>query len=415
MSGASLPAFAGGNGSGYGAGVPVSRNMSSQNRHSNDMLLGADGTSGTKELPRPIPAPSGGERGGSLATTPTNTLSSVARAAMTSSALRAQAQVGDASGQRLVKLGYGSADDAGYASSDSKSGTPSPRSRVQVSRVSAHRHRSPRMRQSSISDNGHGSTVSFNLIVLAKSALLRIATADMPLVVSTVIEILQSNSESTSVRERRGALQLIGLVAQKYPRQVHPHLEGIASAIVQAIEPKRATVRKLLIAAAGAALQGLVRAYPWVSFHPESQCLAVGCIDGRCTTYDLRTATRTAVYDGGAGCPVAAVAISPQGDRVASFTLGNGMLSIWDPSPSALAMFARSLFWSATSEIGGGAAESQSSGSVTPSKTMNIPAEYLEQVGDLSATSAMAVAKLTWTADRTVLLQIQEASFSLSV
>ncbi|KAJ2350559.1 hypothetical protein GGH91_000017 [Coemansia sp. RSA 2671] len=340
---------------------------------------------------------------------------------MTSSALRAHAQTGEGSRPRLSKLGYGTDEDVSNTSGDSKSGTPSPRPRAQGQRVSAHRHRSPRTRQSSIGDNGagsQGSTVSFNLIVLAKSALLRIAAADMPLVSSTVVEILQSNSESGSIRERRGALQLVGLVAQKYPRQLHPHLEGIAAAIVQAIEPKRATVRKLLIAAAGAALQGLVRAYPWVSFHPESQCLAVGCIDGRCTTYDLRTATRTAVYDGGAGCPVAAVAISPLGDRVASFTLGNGMLSIWDPAPSALAMFARSLFWSATSELVGGgsnAAESQASGSVTPSKTMKIPAGYLEHVGEITASSAMAVTKLTWTADRTVLLQIQEASFSLSV
>ncbi|KAJ2743131.1 hypothetical protein GGI20_003982 [Coemansia sp. BCRC 34301] len=373
MSGASLPALA----SSYGTGVPVSRNLSNQVGNNSDSLLGSGGS---RELPRPIPAPSGGERGGSLATTPTNTLSSVARAAMTSSALRAQAQASDGRGQRLAKLGYGTDDEAGSTSSDGKGGTHSPRSRGQGQRISVHRHRSPRTRQSSTGDNGldgHGSTVSFNLIVLAKSALLRIATADMLLVSRTVIEILQSGNEGSSVRERRGALQLIGLVAQKYPRQVHPHLEGIAAAIVQAIEPKRATARKLLIAAAGAALQGLVRAYPWVSFHTESQCLAVGCIDGRCTTYDLRTATRTAVYDSGAGCPVAAVAISPHGDRVASFTLGNGMLSIWDPSPSALAMFARSLFWSATSELvgsGGGAADSQLSGSVTPSKTMMIPA-----------------------------------------
>ncbi|KAJ2486938.1 hypothetical protein IWW37_005435 [Coemansia sp. RSA 2050] len=412
MSGASLPALAGG-----GAGIPVSRNLSNQTRNVNDSLLGS-----SKELPRSIPAPSGGggERGGSLATTPTNTLSSVARAAMTSSALRAHAQAGEGSRPRLSKLGYGTDEDVSNISGSDKSGTPSPHLRAQGQRVAAHRHRSPRTRQSSIGENSagsHGSTVSFNLIVLAKSALLRIAAADMPLVSSTVVEILQSNSENGSIRERRGALQLVGLVAQKYPRQLHSHLEGIAAAIVQAIEPKRATMRKLLISAAGAALQGLVHAYPWVSFHPESQCLAVGCIDGRCTTYDLRTATRTAVYDGGAGCPVAAVAISPQGDRVASFTLGNGMLSVWDPAPSALAMFARSLFWSATSELGGGssAAEPQSSGSVTPSKTMKIPAGYLEHVGEISASSAVAIAKLAWTADRTVLLQIQEASFSLSV
>ncbi|KAJ1838994.1 hypothetical protein LPJ57_010971, partial [Coemansia sp. RSA 486] len=212
--------------------------------------------------------------------------------------------------------------------------------------------------------DGVGSTVSFSLVVLAKSALLRISADDIGLVASTVANILQSGE---SVRERRGALQLIGLVAQKYAVLLYPFLEPLVAAIVQAIEPKHATARKTLIGAAGAALQGLVRAYPWVSFHPESQCLAVGCIDGRCTTFDLRTATRTAVYDSQTAAPVAAVAISPRGDRVASFVLGSGLLSIWDPSPSALAMFARSLFWPASDD---GASSEPSSGTVTPAKTM---------------------------------------------
>ncbi|KAJ2237191.1 hypothetical protein GGI13_008435, partial [Coemansia sp. RSA 455] len=166
MSGASLPALAGG----YGTGTPISRNMSNQVRNANDSLLGG-GSSSSREPPRPIPAPSGGERGGSLATTPTNTLSSVARAAMTSSALRAHAQAGEGSRPRLPKLGYGTDEDVGNTSGDSKAGTPSPpRPRAQGQRVSAHRHRSPRTRQSSVGDSSvgsHGSTVSFNLIVLA--------------------------------------------------------------------------------------------------------------------------------------------------------------------------------------------------------------------------------------------------------
>ncbi|KAJ2776735.1 hypothetical protein GGI15_004754, partial [Coemansia interrupta] len=274
-----------------------------------------------------------------------------------------------------------------------------------------HSSRSPRPRNISVGDDASsvGHTVSFSLVVLAKSALLRISTSDISLITSTASSILRHGD---NLAERRGALQLIGLVAQKYPVLLYPYLEGLAATIVQAIEPKHATARKQLIGAAGAALQGLVRTYPWVSFHPESQCLAVGCIDGRCTTFDLRTATRTAVYDSQAAAPVVAVAISPRGDRVASFTLGNGVLSIWDPSPSALAMFARSLFWSAADN---GEASDASSGTVGASKTMTIPAEFLGQTEELVISSMMELAKLTWTADQTVLLQIHDASFSLSL
>ncbi|KAJ2888001.1 hypothetical protein FB639_000939 [Coemansia asiatica] len=320
---------------------------------------------------RPSHARAANEAAGTAGFAPTNTMSSVARAAVTSSAMRAM------------------------------------------------HHRRTRSRHKSIGEKSDsvGSTVSFSLVALAKSALLRISADDIALVASTISGILQA---SESIRERRGALQLIGLVAQKYAVLLYPFLDALVAAIVYAIEPKHATMRKMLIGAAGAALQGLVSAYPWVSFHPESQCLAVGCIDGRCTTFDLRTATRTAVYDSLAKAPVAAVAISPRGDRVASFVLGSGLLSIWDPSPSALAMFARSLFWTASDD---GASSEPGSGTVTPSKTMVIPSDFLRNkdevsmasLMDVSMASLMDVAKLTWTADQTVLLRIHEASFSLSL
>ncbi|KAJ1734426.1 hypothetical protein LPJ61_001075 [Coemansia biformis] len=215
---------------------------------------------------------------------------------------------------------------------------------------------------------GHGrgceTGVSFALVGLAKAALLRICATDMGLVVMTVCEMLQG--PGLGVDERRQALQAVGVVVHKYPAQLGAHVEAVAGAIVAAIDPKRASVRRRLIGAAGAALQALVRAYPWVSFHADTQCLVVGCSDGRCVAFDLRTATRTAVFDSGART-VAAVAIAPRGDRVTSFALGNGTLSVWDPSPSALAMFARSLFGP-----GDGA-----DGSVAPTKSMAIPAGFL--------------------------------------
>lgn len=353
-------------------------------RHSSSDNNGPEG-----EKPRPIPQPSGNNsKGGSLATTPTNAMPSLARTAVTQSAFQAQQQ-----------------------QQQHQSNNSEDQQQPQL-----------RSRRLNIGDSGGGTMVSFNLIVLAKSALLRITAAETSLVVSTLTglfpqtttSVAAGSSDTTSslkeecgstIRERRGALQLVGLVAQKYPTHIYPYLDTLVSAIVRAIEPKRATTRKLLIGPAGAALQGLVKAYPWVSFHPESQCLAVGCIDGRCTAYDLRTATRTAVFDGGAASPVAAVAIAPQGDQVASFTLGDGMLSIWDPAPSAIAMFARSLFDSGRSL----------DAAVTAGKSMKIPAGYLDHAAELPISSVMAVAKLSWTGKQTVLLQIHEASFSLSV
>ncbi|KAJ2092186.1 hypothetical protein IW138_001253 [Coemansia sp. RSA 986] len=404
-----------------GASMPALGSMvaAQSQRHTSRARTPADGAS---EVPRPIPVPGGhgrGGSGGSLAATPTETLSSVARAAMTTAAWRAhgdhrQAEV-PAQQQQQPKPG----------SYDARGAVPSRRPL---------RSRAASMAGADISGGG---AVSFNMIVLAKSALLRICASDASVVSSAVNEILRCSGDddfsgaahhdysiAELQKEQRGALQLVGLAAQKYPTHMYAHLESLAAAIVQAIDPKRATERRALIGAAGAALQGLVRAYPCVAFHPESQCLVVGGIGGACTAYDLRTATRTAVFDALAASPVAAVAVSPAGDRVASFTLGDGALSIWDPSPSALAMFARSLFWSSSSSAAIASEADRSAdtspplpaqGSVRASKTMKIPAGFLDHADELPISSVMAVAKLTWSGDRSVVLQVQEATFTLSV
>ncbi|KAJ2617700.1 hypothetical protein H4S08_000208 [Coemansia sp. RSA 1365] len=246
--------------------------------------------------------------------------------------------------------------------------------------------------------------VSFATVGAAKAALQRLCAADMGLVSATVCTVLRG---AGGVAERWRALQVVGAMVPRFAAQAYGQLEELAGAVVAAIAPKRATERRRLIGAAGAALQGLVRAYPFVSFDTETQGLALGFADGRCVAYDLRTATRTAVLDSRTGRPVAAVAIAPGGGLVASFALGSGELSVWDPAPSALAMVARSLFWA------DGAAEAQ--GSVAPSRSMTIPGDFLRHTDDLSLAALLTLARLKWTGERTVQLRIRDATFSLAV
>ncbi|KAJ2449575.1 hypothetical protein EV183_004819 [Coemansia sp. RSA 2336] len=243
--------------------------------------------------------------------------------------------------------------------------------------------------------------VSYAAVGQAKAALQRISAADADVVGAGLERMLREGS----VEEQRRALQAVGVVVQKQAGQLQGRAEGLAEAIVGTLEPKRATARRRLIGAAGVALQGLVRAFPWVSFDAEAQLLAVGGASGRCVVYDVRTATRTAVFDGGGAAPVVAVAIAPAGDFVASFTLA-GQLSVWDPQPNALAMFTKALLWSDM--------QAAAHGSVAPLKTMTIPRGFLGHA-EVPASALMRVARLQWTGSRTVLLRIQEASFSLSI
>ncbi|KAJ1854436.1 hypothetical protein LPJ76_004022 [Coemansia sp. RSA 638] len=250
---------------------------------------------------------------------------------------------------------------------------------------------------SKVSDGRTGS-VSFAVVGAAKSGLQRISALSMPVVSATLCSMLCD----PSVDERWRALHAVGVVVQSHAALLHEHLESVASAIVGSLSPKRATERRRLVGAAGTCVRVLERTYACVSFHAETQTLAVGCTNGRCVAFDLRTGTRTSVLD--MHGLVAAVSISPLGNFVASFALNSRELSVWDPQPSALAMFAKSLFWP----------DAEAHGSVAPLKSMTIPDGFLLH-SDVPVLSIMRAIKLSWTGDSTVLLQIREASFSLSV
>ncbi|KAJ2171548.1 hypothetical protein GGH16_002795 [Coemansia sp. RSA 560] len=253
-------------------------------------------------------------------------------------------------------------------------------------------------RANKASDARMGS-VSFAVVGAAKSGLQRISALDMPVVSATLCSMLCD----PSVDERWRALHAVGVVVQAHAALLHEHLEAVTSAIVGSLSPKRATERRRLVGAAGTCVRVLERSYACVSFHAETQTLAVGCTNGRCVAFDLRTGTRTSVLD--MHGLVAAVAISPLGNLVASFALGSRELCVWDPQPSALAMFAKSLFWPTDAEA---------HGSVAPTKSMTIPDGFLVH-SDVPVLSVMRTIKLSWTGDSTVLLQIRDACFSLSM
>ncbi|KAJ2842469.1 hypothetical protein GGI22_007544, partial [Coemansia erecta] len=129
------------------------------------------------EASRPIPVPGGhGMADGSLAAPPTETLSSVARAAMTAAAWRAH---GD---PRQVEAAAQQQQQPNPGPYDARGAVPS--------------RRPLRSRAASMAgaEGGGGGAVSFNMIVLAKSALLRICASDASVVSSAVSEILRGSS-----------------------------------------------------------------------------------------------------------------------------------------------------------------------------------------------------------------------------
>lgn len=66
----------------------------------------------------------------------------------------------------------------------------------------------------------------------------------------------------------------------------------IVEIVINALDPNAPDLRETCLAPAAAVLKVLVDNFPMVSFHKESQRLAVGTTKGVIIIYDLKTATR---------------------------------------------------------------------------------------------------------------------------
>lgn len=69
-------------------------------------------------------------------------------------------------------------------------------------------------------------------------------------------------------------------------------LPDVVTAVIRTLDPSEPDQRKGCLRASTRALHELVKQYPMVSFHQESQRYAVGTLSSVIVIFDLRTATK---------------------------------------------------------------------------------------------------------------------------
>lgn len=79
----------------------------------------------------------------------------------------------------------------------------------------------------------------------------------------------------------------------------------------------------------------MVRRFPALAFHQQTQRLAVGTLDHVIIIYDLRTATKWRILEGHASA-VSALAFSPSGDHLASYAAEEACVRAWSTSAGFL-------------------------------------------------------------------------------
>ncbi|KND01153.1 uncharacterized protein SPPG_04244 [Spizellomyces punctatus DAOM BR117] len=166
------------------------------------------------------------------------------------------------------------------------------------------------------------------LIMVARQALVQIATINSALFISTLTFDLMHSKSAT---ERAGSLKLLGMFIAKKPIILYPHLARIVEAIVKCLDPNQPQIRDSLQQIVTVNFAELVKTYPNVAFHHASQRLAVGTMEGIAIVYDVRIAARVQIMEGHTK-PVAAVSFSPDGKLIATFSLEENTVRFWQPT-----------------------------------------------------------------------------------
>eukprot|EP01113_Clastostelium_recurvatum_P031289 TRINITY_DN3889_c0_g1_i3.p1 TRINITY_DN3889_c0_g1~~TRINITY_DN3889_c0_g1_i3.p1 ORF type:complete len:1460 (+),score=297.90 TRINITY_DN3889_c0_g1_i3:131-4381(+) len=131
------------------------------------------------------------------------------------------------------------------------------------------------------------------------------------------------------------AVMTIGSLVKRDPVALLPLLPRLVETVVRSVDPHTPTLRDSCIKATTAVLHTMVSKYPMVSFHTDSQRLAVGTAECSVIIYDLKTATRWHVLEGHKG-PITAVAFSDSGRALASYSMAEGLVRIWNAHTSFL-------------------------------------------------------------------------------
>ncbi|KAI8979974.1 hypothetical protein BDB01DRAFT_837012 [Pilobolus umbonatus] len=249
----------------------------------------------------------------------------------------------------------------------------------------------------------------------AKTAIFQISIANMPLVIST---LTFDTMNAKSFDDRLRCLKIIGSFIRKESILLYSHIQSVAEAVVKTLDPNVPHMREVMLQAATSILHDLVKTYPSVDFSISSQKLAVGTLEGASVIYDVRTATRSLVLEGHVG-PVSVLAFSPDAKLIATCSLSDQSVRVWQTSLSLFNMLTSSITHGLSTNSNTSNSTSASkklrdtnpSGSLKASKTFSfaLPDNNLEPI------DIMRQVRFEWTSSKCVKLCIRDLVMSFNV
>ncbi|KAH8741639.1 WD repeat protein [Cryptosporidium ryanae] len=129
-------------------------------------------------------------------------------------------------------------------------------------------------------------------------------------------------------------LSLLVYFISGHPEYSFPHLNMVIEITIGFLDPLDSTLRKGTITAITSVLFILVSVFPTITFHQNTQRLAIG-YENSIIVYDLRTATKWRVLQGHKG-EVDALCFNKEGEYLASYSISERSLRIWQCTQSGL-------------------------------------------------------------------------------
>ncbi|KAH9814396.1 hypothetical protein DFH28DRAFT_971572 [Melampsora americana] len=171
---------------------------------------------------------------------------------------------------------------------------------------------------------------------LGRLACLNVGIINPPLFITTLSYDLVTSDEP---EDRIATMKLVIFMLRKKPLVLYTSLPRLVEAVVKSLDPTyQNEMRQQTQSVATIILHELVKTYPFISFHHETQRLVVGTEEGACILYDLKTGRRLEVLESFKKS-VIATSFSPDGHRLVTVGLEEGRVEVWKIGSGILSYF----------------------------------------------------------------------------
>lgn len=234
-----------------------------------------------------------------------------------------------------------------------------------------------------------------NIGAQARLAVLNIATQHTALFMSTLcLDVLNP----PSLEHRRSVMQIIAFLIRKRRHILQPNLPRLMEAVVKSLDPNSNANREAVLDTATEIIGFVVKHFPSVDFHMNTQRLAVGTNEGAVVMYDLKTAIRLYVLEGHKKL-LTACSFSPDGRRLVTLSLVEQAVLVWKVGSSFSSFF------------NPGAPPRQGHGGSEPFKTLNF---HIGQEAEMTMEETLELIGFEWVADRSVKVKIRASVLTFS-